>query len=141
VCAAVAILALTGCGSSKSGPVTQAEYVAKANAVCRHLGRDIAAVGRESSTSFQQKLSELLKPRERADAELRAIPKFPGDKFTAEWLGFRTKALAALKDVAKKGLTSPASRAANNVYYTEIVRSAAIARNYGLVDCAGLAAS
>jgi hypothetical protein len=140
-CAVIVVLAIAGCGgSSKSGKPTKAAYVAKANAVCRELTQSVTAVGKNTS-SLEQKLVELIGPRERANAQLQAIPKFAGDEFSSRWLGVRAQALASLKQIAKHGPFSPESRTANAAYSSQSAQAARIARNHGLVDCITFAAS
>ena len=140
-CAVVVVLAIAGCGgSSKSGPPTKADYVAKANAVCRELVQNITAVGKNKS-GVEQKLVELIGPRERADAQLQAIPKFAGDDYSTRWLGVRAQALASLKQIAKHGPFAPQSRAANAAYSAQSAQSATIARNHNLTDCVAFGAS
>jgi hypothetical protein len=139
LCAILTLCFLAGCGGGSSAPKTQAEYVAKANKICHRLSNEIHAVAQKGG--LQQKLNSLITIRERADKELEAIKKFPGDKWTPAWLSFRRKALAALRELSKKGLFAKASRPVANEYTTQIVRSAAIAQAYGLNDCRLLASS
>jgi hypothetical protein len=137
VAALIAIGVVTACGSSSStagGTSTKAQYVARANAVCRDLNKSLKSVG-ENASSIKVKVGQANQAREQANAKLRAIPMPAPATIPSEWLHFRETALLAVKKIPKAKPRSQESRAASLAYIKATEKAGALAKAYGLVAC------
>jgi hypothetical protein len=133
--AIVVMVALGGCGSSKPGGLTKAQYVARADAICLALEAQSRALSRQAKALLQA-IKEITVARERADAQLQAIPKPASESRPAEWLHWRELATADTKKALESKPGSSANRATFVAEHTDLERSRALARAYGLTACA-----
>jgi hypothetical protein len=143
IVALLAIGVIAGCGSSNAGggTPTKAEYVARVNAACRNLNNRLKSVG-ENASSIRVKLDEANRVREKANAQLRAIPMPAQAKIPSEWLQLRDASLVAVKKLSKTKPRTQARDAAQAAYLKALEKGGAIAKSYGFVACStGFAAS
>jgi hypothetical protein len=144
--AALAVAALPGCGGS-SGPPTKAQYIARANAICRAEQQSLVLLSQSSGSGLQAKLDEANRVRAQTTAKLAALKKPASDAVLSEWLRARVAALSFVRKITlkitegKAETLGPAGKAANSGFIREMNRAAALARSYGLTDCKGFAAS
>ncbi|MDQ6810514.1 MAG: hypothetical protein M3Z95_01270 [Actinomycetota bacterium] len=132
--AAVALLALSGCGSSKHGP-TKATYIARAEAVCTTLYEEVTVAG-ENHKPILVKIREGIPNYQRANAQLRAIAMPSADrKVLSEWLHDREVVLGEIKKSleTKPGTTAHELANLNERSVNEAARG--LAREYGLEAC------
>jgi len=131
---ALALGALAGCG--KSGPLSKAEYVKRANAVCRSekAGMDAVAF---SLGNVVQKIDESNQLRAQAGAKLAKLKKPAGNASISEWLGLRASALT----IAHQLSLHRTDRAKNRAYVRAQLKAEALARSIGLTNCVGFAAT
>src|ERR1700677_867604 len=149
-----AVLAIAGCGSTKTtpkavvAPPTKAQYIARADAICHEhelkLDTLTAEVKRLEDTgdpgiSAELALSTEAKDSEETDAQLGALPPpATGASTIVEWLHWRdlattdggnaTAALDAENEKASLADSSAGDRAST--------KAADIAKSYGLTVCA-----
>jgi len=139
--AALAVVALVGCGSS--GRPTKAQYIARANALCRAEHQRLISIALSPASSLQAEADEVNRVRAQTNQKLAALKKPVSGGVLSDWLKARAAALSFARKVifGKTKRADPARRAAERGYTRETDRAFALARSYGLTDCKGFAAS
>jgi hypothetical protein len=133
--ALVVSVAVSGCGSTKAGGITKAQYVARANAVCLALEARARALGKQANT-LKQAIEEITVARQQANAQLQAIPKPASDPRPSEWLHWRELATADTKKALQLKPGATASHAEAVTEHTDLEKARALAGAYGLTACA-----
>jgi hypothetical protein len=134
----VVAVAVAGCGKSQP-QLTKAQYVARANAVCRDVSRRVEALA--SGIPFAVRAREAVKIRQRANERLAEIPVPKGETVPQRWLRLREATLAKARTIfaAKRG--SAAYEAARQAYNKADSEVTEVAFRYGLIACVGTASS
>jgi hypothetical protein len=144
--ALVAIVALSGCGSSSksstqtagtqaSAPLTHAEYIAEAEAVCAALEKTGLRLSTTKSP-FAQKVKEAIGARRATNELLRKIPASPAEKFASRWLHYREAAVDATQIASETKPGSDSNKLAGEREYEATEKARAIAKAAGLPTCA-----
>jgi hypothetical protein len=136
--AVTAIGVVAGCGSN-SRP-TKAAYNTRANRVCESLNQKMHAIAERPFGNLSAELKEVLKVKEQANTQLRAIRMPAADAVPSEWLRYRELAIGALKNIVRAKPRSPGARIANRAYVKANAKAEEIARAYGVTACVGFAA-
>lgn len=140
---AIAVIALTGCGSSGdttqtatrlSQTLTRAQYVARAEAVCRELERRRTRLS-ANEKPFRQKVREAMRVRKRTNEQLREIPASPAETFAPEWLRFREVTVQATQTTLETKPGSKANKQASEREFQARKKARAIADAAGLTSC------
>jgi hypothetical protein len=135
--ALAAALAIGGCGGSKAGGITKAQYIARASAVCIALEARAKTLGASSKT-FLQAVEATVAARRQAEEQLQAIPRPASDPQPSEWLQSRGRAIAdSEKTLHAKGASAADRAAAVAAEHTDMENARAIAKAYGLKACTG----
>lgn len=137
----VLALASPGCGSSPK-PLTHAQLVEKANAICRHVAKEIEASSKGQSASNPQQIARLASRlagfEQSALGELGGLT--PPAALEADWKRFLAGAqsladdTATLSETATSKDAAAARRALTSAESTQ-KQMVAIAKRNGLGDC------
>jgi hypothetical protein len=128
------VVAAGGCGSTKAGGITKAQYIARANAVCLAYEARRRALS-VSAKTFRTALSEIDSAHQQADLQLQAIPKPASDPIPAEWLHWRELRTAAAKRTLETKPGSAENKAATLAENTDFEKARTLAKAYGLTVC------
>jgi hypothetical protein len=133
--AVLVVLVASGCGSTKAGGITKAQYIARANAVCRAYEAKRVALSASANT-LRIAVSEVNLAQQQSDVQLQAIPKPASDPVPSEWLHWRQLATADTRKVLDTQPGSAANKAAGSAEQTDREKARALAKAYGLTVCA-----
>jgi hypothetical protein len=139
-CCAAALAAavwLVACGGSAKTPsLSRAQYIARADAICRGLEQTARRLS-GGSQPFRRKVIEVLHARETANEQLRKLHTDSEKEFAApEWLHFREAATKATHGQLDTKRGSKANNLAGIDEYRARERAAAIAKAAGMPHCA-----
>jgi hypothetical protein len=136
--ALVATLAVSGCGSSSSKPLTRAELTAKANAICRTVTAKLASKPVNSQQAIARVAPELASFEQAALTELSKLT--PPAQLEKDWKTFVAGAQTLAEDTVKLGEYAKANNlksAHGLISSSETVQQqmVATAKRDGLTDC------
>jgi hypothetical protein len=139
-CGAVALLALAACGGGGGGP-TKAEFVRKANAVCRADAAKISVLripGRADVASMPATAADVVAVQRKALARLRALQPPKQDRTEiAKWIALVDQTIdqAEVSAESQRDGNIPRALTANINGAALDRRADDLARSYGLVTC------
>jgi hypothetical protein len=128
------VVAAGGCGSTKAGGITKAQYIARANAVCLAYEAKRQALAASAKT-FRIAVSEVNLAHQQSDVQLQAVPKPASDPVPSEWLHWRQLETADTKTTLDTQPGSAANQAAAVAEHTDREKARALAKAYGLTVC------
>jgi hypothetical protein len=129
-----AVVAAGGCGSTKAGGITKAQYIARANAVCLAYEAKRVALS-VSAKTLRIAVREINLAQQQSDVQLQAIPKPGSDPAPSEWLHWRQLATGDTKRALDSQPGSAANQAASLAEHTDREKARALAKAYGLTVC------
>lgn len=135
---AATVLAVCGCGSSSSKPLTRAELTAKADAICKSVGAKLANKSVNSIQGIAQTAPELASTEQGALSELSKL--VPPATMEADWKTFITGAQTLAENTAKLGEYAKSNnlKSARTLIVSSeatVKQMTAIAQKYGIKNC------
>jgi hypothetical protein len=128
------VVAAGGCGSTKAGGITKAQYIARANAVCLAYEAKRRVLSASAKT-LRIAITEIDLAHRQSDVQLQAIPKPASDPLPSEWLHWRELATADSKKTLETQPGSAANHIAAVAEHTDFEKARAFAKAYGLTVC------
>jgi hypothetical protein len=135
--AIVTLVMATGCGSGHK-TLTNSQYIARAQAVCRALERKLQVVS-TNENAFPPKIREAIRARQLANEQLRALSAPSSEKVASEWLHWREVAVSATQTALESKPGSAANAAAGKKEHEATEKARALARSAALPACARVA--
>jgi hypothetical protein len=140
--AATTLLALSGCGGSSktqtAGTPTRAEFIAKADAICRTFNAKMNSLKINSQQDFERALPEVASWAEAQSEELNMLTPAAGMEY--QWKKFLvgtriyTEQFATFADYAKTHKVSNSSPLFDKALVTNH-KAAEIAKSNGIQEC------
>lgn len=135
---AATVLAVCGCGSSSSKPLTQAELTAKADTICKSVGAKLANKSVNSIQGIAQTAPQLASTEQGALSELSKL--VPPATMEADWKTFITGAQTLAENTAKLGEYAKSNnlKSARTLIVSSeatVKQMTAIAQKYSIKNC------